>query len=180
MLKQPLPNALDIRKAAVREAAVSGGLEPAQMQRFRALLTADEGRIEARMSFSRDEEERYVVRVEIEAEVVVTCQRCLEPMTTRLDSDNTLAIVWTDEQAAALPKHLEPLIVEEQTCDLHDVIEDELILALPPFSYHDRVECSVKIADYVDPLPQEEQGAGKPNPFDVLAQLKAGQEHQES
>ena len=59
-----------------------------------------------------------------------------------LACENTLAVVWTDDQAAHLPRHLEPLVVEDEACSLWDVVEDELILALPSFSYHETEECN--------------------------------------
>ena len=91
-------------------------------------------------------------------------------MTTHLDAENTLAVVSSDEQAAQLPRVLDPLVLEEQSCNVWDVVEEELILAMPAFNYHDT--CRETLTAYTDPEP-EDNGGGKPNPFDVLAQLKA-------
>lgn len=174
MLTEPLPTTLDVRKLAVREAEVSGVLRPQDLERFRPLLASDEGAIQVGLQFHRDEEMRSLVTIKVEAEVTVTCQRCLDDLTRTVASENTLAIVFTDEQAAHLPKHLDPLIVPEQSCNVWDLAEDELILALPPFSYHDTDECRQRISDFSDPEPDEGEGEAKPNPFDVLAQLKPG------
>jgi len=115
-----------------------------------------------------------VIHVAVEADVSVTCQRCLEPMPAHLTSDNTLAVVWTDEQAAHLPRHLDPLIVAQDACNLWELVEDELILAMPPFSYHDTQECKERIAGFSDAAPEGSAAEDKPNPFNVLAQLKPG------
>ena len=98
-------------------------------------------------------------------------------MLEHLDSDNTLAVVWTDEQAAHLPRHLDPLIVDEEACSLWELVEDEQILAMPPFSYHDPKECNDRRKECSDPEPEEDAQEGKPNPFNVLAQLKPGNKH---
>ncbi len=177
MLTEPLPRTLDVRKAAVRGVSVSGVLEPQRLQRLLELLATGEGRIEAELAFFRDEENRYLVRVSTRAEVSLICQRCLEGMTSRLASDNTLAIVWTDEQAARLPRHLDPLLVGEEECDLWELVEEELILALPAFSYHEQAQCGEQLAIYTDDGPDATTGAGRSNPFEVLAQLKPGKEH---
>lgn len=174
MLIEPLPTTLDVRKAAMRGVQVNGVLKPQDLKRFRPLLAGDEGSISTEMAFSRDEDGRYLVHVVIEAEIVVTCQRCLESLSERLSSDNTLAVVWTDEEAAHLPRHLDPLVVTEQTSSLWDVVEDELILAIRPFSYHNAEDCKMKIADFSDTVPSQESDADKSNPFDVLGQLKPG------
>ena len=174
MLTEPLPSTLDVRKAAVRGVSISGTLRPLDLQRFRPLLAADEGTIKADLSFSRDEENRYVIHVAVEADVSVTCQRCLEPMPAHLTSENTLAVVLTDEQAAHLPRHLDPLIAAQEGCSLWELVEDELILAMPPFSYHDTEDCKERIVGFSDPATEEAAAEEKPNPFNVLAQLKPG------
>lgn len=176
MLSEPLPSTLDVRKATARGVSIRGMLKPLDLQRFRELLASDDGVIQAQLSFTRDEENRHIIDLAVTAEAVVTCQRCLEPLSVSLACDNTLAVVWTDDQAAMLPRHLDPLVVEGEACSLWDVVEEELILALPPFSYHSTEECQQILARFnagqtpeVEPVPGD-----KPNPFNVLAQLKPG------
>jgi uncharacterized protein len=179
MLTDPLPTTLDIRKAAARGAGVGGVLKPRDLARFRPLLAAEEGNISVVMEFSRDEDDRVLVRVAIEADVMVTCQRCLEKMPEHLSSDNTLVVVWTDAEAASLPKHLDPLVVAEPASHLWELVEDELILGLRPFNYHDTEECNRTTVAFSDPEPEGGGGEGKPNPFSVLDQLKPVEKKQE-
>ncbi len=178
MLTDPLPGTLDVRKAASRGATVRGMLKPLDLPRFRDLLAADEGVVEAVLTLSRDEEGRYLVQVVTDSEVTVTCQRCLQPMPAQLHTDSTLAVVWTDEQARHLPAWLDPVIVAEEEYSLRELVEDELILALPPFSYHEQADCNTVLAD-LTAEPEADEPPKKSNPFDVLAQLKPGDTHQE-
>ena len=159
MLTEPLPASLDVRKAAARGAVVSGVLSPRNLPRLRPLLAGDDGEISVEMRFSRDEEGRYLVRVLIEADVLVECQRCLGGMPEHLSTDSTLAVVWSDDQAARLPRYLDPLVQEEAASKLWDLVEDELILAKRPFSYHDTDECKRKIAAYSDLEVAEDEGS---------------------
>jgi DUF177 domain-containing protein len=177
MLTEPLTNTLDVRKAAARGVAVSGALQPQQLPRFRALLAEDEGSIAAELAFSKDEENRPVIQVQVRAEVQVICQRCLQSMQTELETENNLAVVWTDDQASHLPRHLEPLIVAdgEDGYSLWEIVEDELILALPPYSYHESEDCNELLSDLAAQPSGEGESEGKSNPFDVLAQLKPGE-----
>ena len=174
MLTEPLPKTLDVRKAATRGVTVSGTVKPLDLKRFRSILAGDAGTIRADFAFSRDEENRYIVHVLVTAEVIVTCQRCLEDMPTSVSNENTLAVVWTDEQAEHLPRHLDPLIVADEASSLWELVEDELILAMPAFSYHEAEDCNEILVGYTGPAPDEVADEGKPNPFDVLAQLKPG------
>ena len=174
MLTEPLPQTLDIRKAAARDVTVSGVVKPADLPRFRELLASDEGQIEAEFTFGRDEEKRYLVQLHLEGRIEVICQRCLEAMPEQVVGDNQLAVVWTDEQARHLPRHLDPLIEPEEASNLWELVEEELMLSLPQYSYHNTDECKERLAPYREPAPEAGADAEKPNPFDVLAQLKPG------
>jgi len=177
MLTEPLPSTLDVRKAAARGVSVSGVVNPADLPRFRELLQSDKGKIQAELTLSKDAENRSVIRVEVVADVEVTCQRCLSSMPVHLVADNMLAAVWTDEQANHLPRHLDALMVTEEASNLWEVVEEELILGLSPFNYHETDECKKILADFSPPPPQEVEESEKPNPFNVLEQLKPGKKH---
>jgi len=174
MLTEPLPNTLDVRKAAARGVSVSGAIKPADLLRFRELLVSDEGSIQAELTLSKDEENRCIVHVAVTADVNVSCQRCLSPLQVNLSTDNTLAVVWTDDQASHLPRHLDALIVAEEGCNLWELVEDELILELSPFNYHDTQACKETLVGFSKPPSGEDEDNGKPNPFNVLEQLKPG------
>jgi uncharacterized protein len=175
MLKDPLPRTLDVRKAAARGVSVKGSLELAELPRFRPLLAGDEGQIQATLALSRDEEHHSIIDVTVVAEVSVTCQRCLEAMITSLRCSNRLAVVWTDEQAKHLPRDLDPLICEDD-CALWDLVEDELILALPAYSYHEGRDCNQLLNELGDSDAAPSAADTRQNPFEVLAQLKPGKE----
>jgi len=172
MSTEPLTTTLDVRKAAARGASVSGVLEPQNLAHFNTLLASSDGEVNVDLTFSKDEEGRHIIEVAIVAQVMVICQRCLEPMATQLGSRSTLAVVLNDEQAALLPKHLDPLVLDEQNCNLWDLVEEELILAMKPFSYHDTQDCKDRMKVFSHPPIEEVPVEKKPNPFDVLADLK--------
>lgn len=173
MLTEPLPSALDVRKAAARGVSISGTLKPADLPRFKALLADEAGSIRVALAFSRDEENRSLAEVSVEADVAVTCQRCLGAMPLHVVGHNTLAVVWNDDQARHLPRHLDPLIVAGEGCKLWELVEDELMLAMPPFSYHETEDCRETLSAYTGPADGEAPRESRPNPFDVLAQLKS-------
>jgi uncharacterized protein len=173
MLTEPLPATLDARKATARGVSISGSLDVPELPRLLGLLADDRGTIEAQLVFSRDEENRHVIDVDVDATVNVTCQRCLEPMAVQLRASNRLALVWTDEQAGHLPRQLDPLLLGEEACNLWELVEDELILSLPITSYHDTAACN-KTSGGVAPAAEQAVAEDKSNPFNVLEQLKPG------
>ncbi len=175
MLTEPLPKTLDARKAAARGVTVKGTLDLSELDRFGASLAHRDGQVEATLVFVRDEEHRHIIQASVEAEVEVICQRCLEPMPIVVTGKNQLAVVWSDDQAGHLPKHLEPVIVSEERTDLWSIVEDELILALPFISYHDPDQCRQSYSgnsEVPEAAVAEQPATKSPNPFEVLAQLK--------
>ncbi len=178
MSPEPLPTTLDVRRAAARGSVVSGAVSLSALPRLRDALASGEGSIEAQCAFGRDEENRSVVTVTVKAELMVACQRCLEPMPLTLESENQLAIVGDDEMARQLPAALDPWVVEGEQGDLLSLVEDELILGIPVVAYHDTETCKELLDAYRQP-PETPETDGD-NPFKVLEQLKPGSKQQEN
>jgi uncharacterized protein len=87
-----------------------------------------------------------------------------------------LGLVINDEQAQRLPKALEPFLFEDFSADLWAMVEDELLLVLPPFPLHERDECPAKEdLEALEPsnvASEPEVKKREDNPFSVLAGLK--------
>ena len=172
-----IPQTVEVRTLAARQVVIEGGLTEARMPRLAAAIASADAPAQVRVDCSRDEEGRYIAALDVSMQVAVTCQRCLTCLTIDLQANSLLAAVWTDEQAQALPTRYEPLITEGES-DLWQMVEDELLLALPAFSYHDDSQCAVKAgmtaSDKGVTNVNESLGQRKENPFGVLATLKAG------
>ena len=102
-------------------------------------------------------------------------ESCERRMPVKLATDNRLAVVWNDDYAKNLPRDLDPLIVDEGPCNLWELVEDELMLGLPAFSYHEALDCNKLLVGISEAEPEQADAESeKPNPFNVLAQLKPG------
>ncbi|MFN2328874.1 MAG: YceD family protein [Chromatocurvus sp.] len=177
----PLPRTMDLRKQAMHKAHFEGSLAPADLHRLRGLLAGDEGSIQAMISCDLDEEGRTVLAVDVDARVSVRCQRCLEIFQRPLVANSRLAVVRTDEQAAELPEGLEPVLAAQEI-DLWAVVEDELVLAMPVYSYHEDKKCIEQLAgaEFAATVAADDEPAQKAEtdgPFDILAQLKRDLDH---
>lgn len=165
-----LPTFVDPYKLADQQGVVKGILPLTTLERLHPLLLDNDATADVCLRFGRDEENRRIISGTVTAQVKVECQRCLEPMIYQVDSAFELGLVLTDEQAAQLPKQLEPLLVEEREMDVWRVIEDELLLSLPTFPLHPENECAQSSS--VESAP-EEPVTRKENPFRVLRGLKS-------
>lgn len=106
-----------------------------------------------------------------QAQVSLTCQRCLKPVQERLDIDRWIRFVDTEAEAAALDVDSDDdVLAMPRHLDARELIEDELLLALPLVPRHE--VCPEPLAHIDEGEPAMEEG--KPNPFAKLAALKRG------
>jgi uncharacterized protein len=110
-----------------------------------------------------------------QAHLPQTCQRCLGEVTTLLDVERSYRFVADEATAEAEDDACEEdLLAISREFNLLGLIEDELLMALPQVPLHDvcpvMPKMSVSDADFEGDA--EAVGAGKPNPFAVLASLK--------
>lgn len=98
------------------------------------------------------------------------CQRCLGAVETLVQVDRRFRFVQGETQAAALDEEIEEEVLAlTRSLDLRELLEDELLLALPLVPRHDRCP---------EPPPmqfgdlEEADGGEAENPFAALASLK--------
>lgn len=150
----------------------------APVARF-ARLVADlpEQRAGAEVSWSvggeTDSLGRAWLRVAAQADLVVRCQRCMQPFVLAVQAGNTLQMMKSEAALDAAEEVDETdeegyteRIVGSPRLDLLALVEDELILALPYVPKHEACPA----------LPEAlaDSGAGqtRPSPFAVLGKLK--------
>ena len=171
-----LPKQLDLRGLAARGASVSGTVAPGELPRLDEAGIALAGPAVASFSLRRDENLRSVVLAEVKATLTMQCQRCLGEMSVPLNTSSTMACVWTDDEAAALPAFYEPLLVSDEAV-LRDIVEEEILLALPSFPAHENECKTIEQVAALEPINGScdevtEVRAQTNNPFGVLEQLK--------
>jgi uncharacterized protein len=164
-----LPRQLDPRKFAQKGIALSGRIEVTDLPRVAVAVIESDSEVTVDVEFGIDSERRKTLSGTAHAKLQVICQRCLEPMALELESQLALAVVWTEEQATNLPKSLDPWILEEGVADLYEIIEEELLLNLPMVSYHENACVDASAFTSGEAVIETET---KPNPFQVLEQLK--------
>ncbi len=171
-----LPEHLDPWRAVERAWCLEGSLPLHECKRLAAVLADTQGRVEYRIEFFHGARRRPCVRGWMKARVRLVCQRCLQAVEKRLDSLFTLALVEGLDEAGALSEEYEPLLVTENRVYPREIIEDELLLALPLIAVHEADEyCEAdsvlaKGKGQSDHEPDTERAVD--NPFSVLEQLK--------
>ena len=103
------------------------------------------------------------------------CQRCLGTVDVPLDVDRSFRFVADESTAEALDDECEEdLLVLSREFDLHALIEDELLMALPMVPMHEHCPEAVPMESESEDF--EDANAQKPNPFAALAALRTGKD----
>ncbi len=170
MQRQLLPRQVDARKLTSTDVQISGFAPVSEFPRFVEGLYDAAGEVEVEMHFYRDDSWIHRISASLETQVSVICQRCLKSMPLTISSSFELGIVWTEEQAAALPRDLDSVILGEEALDLFPLVEDELIIGTPYANYHPVGECQP--AGPVEYGEIDRSEVKRENPFAALKNLK--------
>lgn len=167
MLEQ-LPELIEPLALVDKRRQIKGSLPLSRMPRLQDLLMSMEG--EARIELRFEKEGRIAAVLGfVEADLQLQCQCCLGSLSWPVHSVVSLGIVKSIDEADLLPEQYEPLLLEEDSLLLADIIQEELLLAIPPIPQHEHCEG-------LKPLTADgEQPAAavrRENPFAVLSGLK--------
>ena len=138
----------------------------ANLARLAPLLDRPVGMATGRIAFSRAQG-RITADVWLEALLEVRCQRCLGPMSLPVRSQSRVTLVASESEADAVPPELEVVLAPEDRVRLAELVEEELLLALPGAPRHDEGNCP---ASSVGAAPEELKGPVQ-KPFADLGRL---------
>ena len=163
---------VDPFRSAENAIHLQGILSVKNMERLCSSLNSDSGEVNVSMEFGVDEQEIPFIRGELSTQVVLQCQRCMEPFSYDIADHFLLGIVRSEEDASRLPDRYNPVIANnDKALIIQDVIEDELLVSLPIVPMHHPKDCNVTLPLSADPKNMEE--SEKENPFKVIELLRS-------
>lgn len=130
----------DLESLAAREATLSGELELGKLTRLLGLLHSDVGSVRASLRFRQRRDGWVGVELTYQAAVHLVCQRCLEPF--RHDMAERVDVVLANAASvpSAVPEGCEPFELEDGRLQPAQLVEDELIVAVPLVARHAVIE----------------------------------------
>lgn len=158
-----------LRLAKAKE-KLDGHIQIDSMERLKGLLFDYDGELQYSSSFDIDENGLCSIDLEIMGSVTLECQRCLKPFVADIKKRSLLGVVRDKAEANALATEYEPLLLSGETFLLDELVEDELLLAIPISPSHPASDCSGQ--KELDRINED----GKLKPFSVLASLKKDSE----
>lgn len=160
-----LPRTVAVRKLAAHGQDLGGVIDPAALPRLAGAVSEILGPVVVELRFEPGSCGFPEVHGAVAARVTMVCQRCLGMLTVALEVPVALGLVRDDADEQKLPGRLDPWILPDEDGDLHDLAEEELLLALPIVALHDDASCHAEPAADGD----DDDNA---SPFRVLANLQ--------
>lgn len=169
-----LPEVLDAWRAVASRRRYDGVLPLSAMPRLAGALADAEGEVRYVLEFHRDASGTGCIEVSAQAELPLVCQRSLRRFLLPVSVSQRLGLIAREEDEAALPAGFEPLLLpSDGALRPADVIEDELIMALPVVAL-DPASAGTSEVVWTSESPAEAQAAAetRANPFAALSKLK--------
>lgn len=124
------------------ETAVDFQIPLAELPRVAHELIGKEGEARGHVRFSRHMG-HAVADLEVHAAPEVVCQRCMQPMRWPVDVKSRIALVSDYDAAGRVPEGTEVFLVEADSVSVRDLVDEEVMLALPHVPRHDdESECA--------------------------------------
>src|SRR5262245_29971744 len=117
------------------EAAVDFTIPLAELPRVSHELSATDGEARGNVRFSR-EQGHAVAHLDVSAAPEVVCQRCMQPMRWPIKVKSRIALVSDYDAADRVPEGLEVFLVEADSVSVRDLVDEEIMLALPHVPRH--------------------------------------------
>lgn len=173
LMSNGFPDSVDVWRMVNASRSYEGTLAVASLTRLSSSLAEARGKLEVEIEFGRDALTVPFLHLKVRGQMPLTCQRSLEVFDWPLAIDTRLGLIRREEDEAALPPGFEPLLVHgDGEMILADVIEDEVILALPLVPRKPDLAGTDEWTWSSDAERAPVQAESKPNPFAALAQLK--------
>lgn len=119
--------------------SLRGAWAAGEFPRLRTLLHDATGSVEYELHGVRDEFGRYSLDLQVAAELRLTCKRCMEAVGVELHEAATLWLARSQSELDAQPLTAAGPdgIVATKDMAVRDLVEDQLLLALPYAPRHD-------------------------------------------
>jgi uncharacterized protein len=180
-MSREFPDFIDPWKAADGRRTFQGTMPIQRMQRLLPLLAPadkleagqvqDYGLARFTADFSYDRQGLLTIALEVEADVSLICQRSLAPYVEKIKRKSNLTVIEEVAEHDSVPEHYDPVLVEHRRMALQDIVEEELLLAIPQVPRNPEIGAVDLSTDGKIAPPSEPVEEKTHRPFAALAGL---------
>ncbi|MEM7466050.1 MAG: YceD family protein [Pseudomonadota bacterium] len=142
LMEKRLPKFVDPVRAASRRESFEGSLAAQSITRLGTHFRC-ESPVSAAIRFANDGHGRVSIVGTVRTELLADCQRCLRPVVVAVEQNVALLAVDANDGTDGELGDDDDTVEYCGKLDLHELIEDELILAVPIVPQHAQGECAM-------------------------------------
>ncbi len=177
MQKVKIPISIEPAKAALKRMTINGIIVKGELSRLAEVADVLDEHLDVSIECGIDPQNLVFVQGNVAANLELTCQRCGGGIKTKVSAEFLYTPVRraAEESEEQIPEAYEEIELNEVgEINLIQLVEDELMLALPIVAMHEPNECSITEDDMTfGELAPEAMDEEKSNPFDILKNLKS-------
>ena len=136
-----IPKHVAAAKAVAARQRFTGSVPVAQLPRLGAQLAASAGSLDVDLEAGRDAAGLAWLRGGVRGQLSLTCQRGLHPFDWPCSVETRLRLVNSESEEEKAMAEAEAYLVEDDQLPLRDIVEDEVLLALPMMPRCDDPDC---------------------------------------
>jgi uncharacterized protein len=171
-MSPPWSQRLDVDRLARGEAEIDFDVPLTELPRLKSRIAGIGGSVRGAVRFGQ-QSGFAVAELRLAGKATLQCQRCMRTMELPIDSTTRVALIAAEADAAEVPEvpeELEPVLAREGRISAGELVEEELLLALPIVPLHEeRRDCAVPPAAPLVADSQPEPVTQRP--FEGLAEL---------
>jgi DUF177 domain-containing protein len=142
-MSPPWTQPLEIDRLARGEAEIDFEVPLAELPRLKSKIAGIGGNVHGRVRFGR-RSGLAIAELTLAGTARLQCQRCMQAMELCIGSTTAVALITTESEVGEVPEDLEPVLAREGRISAGELIEEELLLALPIVPLHEELrECAV-------------------------------------
>lgn len=126
-----LPQRIRVESAILRGQRIEGRLGLGQLPRLRELVAEDSGAVDGLLQAGKDSRGAYQVRGRLTGRFALYCEHCNDCFEWPVEIEIDWRLVSSEAEEQRLLAECDPVLVEDDWLPLRQLVEDELLLAVP-------------------------------------------------
>lgn len=180
-MSREFPDYIDPWKAADGRRRFQGTLPLKRLKRLEPMLAPADEKLQTgplarhdaafSASFGYDEQGLVTIKIHVEASLPLICQRSMEPYQEKVERNSLLVVIERVSEQDQVPESYEPVLVENRRLAIQDIVEEELLLAVPQVPKNPEVAAIELSTDGETRKPSVPEDRQRHRPFAGLAGL---------
>lgn len=139
-----IPKHVSAQRALSGRQRFQGELALSQLSRLEPQLADTAGVLEVDLTASKDTTGAWL-RGTIKGDLQLVCQRGLHPMPWTCDLKTELRLVYSESDEEKYLKDSEPYLIQDDVLPVRDLVEDEVLLAVPMLPRCEDPDCGGRL-----------------------------------